>query len=516
MDALETTTSSIIDLLANTSDFLSTSTPKATTILPLEQCKELGIDLPGDASVHNNSAFSHIRCLEHAPTFSQSGMIRVIVLSAMAVVSLLGNIATMWNIQKNRKSKRVTRHTWSAIYSLIFHLSISDVLVTGFCIIGEAGWTYTVEWRAGEYACKLFKMFQMFSLYLSTNVMVLIGIDRWVAVKYPMKSLNTSRRCHRFLVIAYSISFLLSLPQYLIFRVAKGPFYEDFYQCVTHGFYSANWQEQLYTTFTLIFMFIIPLVILTGTYLSTFRTIAKSERIFRLEAPVEKCYRRTDSNRQRLIHKAKMKSLRISVVIVFAFIICWTPYYVMMIIFMFLNPDRRLSEDLQQGIFFFGMSNSLMNPLIYGAFQLWPNRKPFCHQRYVLLEGSTVLRRTLSTNMNQLAVNGHSPQLKTFNGSNHHKHNHEPLLAKTHSQGHDPPLNQTPSPPMTQRHSVEEISLMSLEKDLRSLDENVNQVNNAVNNKIKNGTTANRKNIIAASLLRLKILKFRQKNPTTL
>lgn len=62
--------------------------------------------------------------------------------------------------------------------------------------------------------------------------------------------------------------------QYLIFRVAKGPFFEDFYQCVTHGFYSAPWQEQLYTTFTLIFMFIIPLVILTGTYLSTFRTIA--------------------------------------------------------------------------------------------------------------------------------------------------------------------------------------------------------------------------------------------------
>lgn len=71
-----------------------------------------------------------------------------------------------------------------------------------------------------------------------------------------------------------------------------------------------------------------------------------SERIFRLEAPVEKCYRRTDSNRQRLIHKAKMKSLRISVVIVCAFIICWTPYYVMMIIFMFLNPDKRVSNVL--------------------------------------------------------------------------------------------------------------------------------------------------------------------------
>lgn len=136
-------------------------------------------------------------------------------------------------------------------------------------------------------------------------------------------------------------------------------------------------------------------------------------------------------------------------------------------------------------------------------------------------EGSTVLRRTLSTNMNQLAVNGinNSPQLlltkcsnvQTFGmGNHHHKFNNDmpPLLKTTEAQQFNPP-----SPP---RHSVEEISLMSLEKDLRSLDENVNQVN-TVNNKIKNGTSGNgRRNIIATSLLRLKILKFRQKNPTTL
>lgn len=76
--------------------------------------------------------------------------------------------------------------------------------------------------------------------------------------------------------------------------------------------------------------------------------------------------------RQQLINRAKIKSLRISVAIVAAFIICWSPYYVMMLTFMFLNPNRKLSDDLQSGIFFFGMSNSLVNPLIYGAFHLWP------------------------------------------------------------------------------------------------------------------------------------------------
>lgn len=55
----------------------------------------------------------------------------------------------------------------------------------------------------------------------------------------------------------------------------------------------------------------------------------------------------TQTNRQRLIHKAKMKSLRISVVIIIAFLICWTPYYVMMIIFLFWNPDKKVKRIIE-------------------------------------------------------------------------------------------------------------------------------------------------------------------------
>lgn len=79
--------------------------------------------------------------------------------------------------------------------------------------------------------------------------------------------------------------------------------------------------------------------------------------------------------RQQLIHRAKIKSLRISVVIVSAFIVCWSPYYVMMLMLVFVNPDREHSESLQSAIFCFGMSNSVVNPIVYGLFHLWPMRK---------------------------------------------------------------------------------------------------------------------------------------------
>lgn len=61
--------------------------------------------------------------------------------------------------------------------------------------------------------------------------------------------------------------------------------------------------------------------------------------------------------RRRLLEKAKKKSLMITVVIVAAFVVCWTPYYGMMFIFIFnLDPEQKITGDLQSAIFFFGES----------------------------------------------------------------------------------------------------------------------------------------------------------------
>ncbi|XP_046400496.1 gonadotropin-releasing hormone receptor-like [Ischnura elegans] len=107
------------------------------------------------------------------------------------------------------------------------------------------------------------------------------------------------------------------------------------------------------------------------------------------------------------MRRAKIKSLRISVVIVVAFVVWWTPYYTMMIMFMFLNPDKMVSEEMQSGIFFFGMSNSLVNPLIYGAFHLWrpgghksSYRSTGCNSVNFSRDGST--RRSTAANVSIL------------------------------------------------------------------------------------------------------------------
>lgn len=165
------------------------------------------IDLLARSTTYTLS--KNVTCLEHAPKLTNAVYLKVIVLAVMSVLSLVCNLATIYSIRKNRRKQRGC----STIYTLILHLSVADLLVTVFCMAGDAIWSYNVAWLWGNVACKMFKFLQMFSLYLSTFVLVLIGVDRFVAVRYPMRGLNTTQKCSRFVLLAWMLSFVLATPQ---------------------------------------------------------------------------------------------------------------------------------------------------------------------------------------------------------------------------------------------------------------------------------------------------------------
>lgn len=190
----------------------------AYNIWPIEKCIEANlINETADDAINLLELYTYngtqLKCLEHAPVLTKSVIVRASVLSAMAILSFFGNVATIISLKLGKRSRGRVRPSWTAIYSLIFQLSVADLLVTVFCIAGEAAWSFTVQWSAGNVMCKLFKFLQMFALYLSTFILVLIGVDRWLAVKYPMKSMATATRSGRLVVIAWVLSFLLSIPQ---------------------------------------------------------------------------------------------------------------------------------------------------------------------------------------------------------------------------------------------------------------------------------------------------------------
>ena len=71
----------------------------------------------------------------------------------------------------------------------------------------------------------------------------------------------------------------MRLLQLYLFNVARGPFREDFYQCVTHGKYTSIWQERLYSTVSVTLMYILPLVVMVTAYCMILYSVARKSRL---------------------------------------------------------------------------------------------------------------------------------------------------------------------------------------------------------------------------------------------
>eukprot|EP00095_Tigriopus_kingsejongensis_P001410 snap_masked-scaffold229_size244821-processed-gene-1.3 protein:Tk01410 transcript:snap_masked-scaffold229_size244821-processed-gene-1.3-mRNA-1 annotation:"neuropeptide receptor a21" len=377
---------------------------------------------------------NNVTCLRHAPVLTNTAEMRVWILAFMCIFSIFGNVLTVVAIYRDKHR--------TSLCTLILHLSIADCLVGFFCLGGEAIWTYTVSWNYGNILCKLLKFFQMLGLYASTFMVVVVGVDRWQAITHPLqRSQAGKRRFHSYIATAWSISIFLSLPQLLIFRVSKGPFIEEFYQCVTYGFYTARWQEQLYSIFNLVCNFIIPLVILILTCSSTLVRLKDNERGFhqpsappRSRAATASSYlTQAEQTRQKKMRRATRRSLQLSLYIVGAFLICWIPYYVVSMIIIFSPSPEKVPAMLLDGIFCFGMFNSLLNPIIYGAFHLW---KPSTSHSNGVTELKSV-RRKFSSKSSFLCQSSGTPNVMAGrpSASNRNAFNSPPNQGPTRNNG---------------------------------------------------------------------------------
>jgi len=99
---------------------------------------------------------------EAPPRATQLSVVQTVVLSVMFVVALVGNSATLARMYRMRRRR-------STINLLITHLATADLVVTFFCNVTEAVWTSTVQWLAGNAACKLIKFLQVDSMHASDN-----------------------------------------------------------------------------------------------------------------------------------------------------------------------------------------------------------------------------------------------------------------------------------------------------------------------------------------------------------
>ncbi|XP_014217432.1 gonadotropin-releasing hormone II receptor-like [Copidosoma floridanum] len=246
------------------------------------------------------------------------------------------------------------------------------------------GWRITVQWIAGNTACKVLQFFRAFGLYLSNNILICVSLDRYFAVLHPLRVNDARRRGKFMLSIAWILSTVYSVPQAIVFHVRRHPEVKNFTQCVTFESFPSDAVENLYNMCSMACMYFIPLATICWVYSKILGEISSKSRDNNPVATKSSSSgtrddsRSTHGSKMRLrrsdmssIERARSRTLRMTIKIVIAFIFCWTPYITMSLWYMIDRKSaERVNEMVQESLFIMAVSNSCANPLVYGCYTI--------------------------------------------------------------------------------------------------------------------------------------------------
>ncbi|XP_040562332.1 gonadotropin-releasing hormone II receptor isoform X1 [Gallus gallus] len=263
----------------------------------------------------------------------------------------------------------------SHIRVLLRHLAAADLLVTVVVMPLDAIWNITLQWRAGDLACRLLMYLRLLAMYASAFVTVVISLDRQAAILRPLAIARARCRNRAMLRAAWMLSAALAVPQLFLFHTITLHAPHNFTQCTTHGSFPQPWHETLYNMLSFSCLFLLPLLIMVCCYTRILLEISRrmGSSLFSSRDVPLRC---SGSN----IPRARLRTLKMSLVIVSSFILCWTPYYLLGLWYWFCPRamQQKVPPSLSHILFIFGLFNACLDPITYGLFTIPFRRRCGC------------------------------------------------------------------------------------------------------------------------------------------
>lgn len=249
------------------------------------------------------------------------------VLSVAFAAAVLGNVSVLLAVHR-------TRRKLSRMHLFMKHLSLADLVVAFFQVLPQLCWEVTFRFHGPDFLCRIVKHVQVLGMFASTYMMVMMTLDRYVAICHPLQTLRQpARRAHLMIGCTWACSLLLSSPQYFIFSLSEVRPGSAVYDCWGH--FVEPWGLRAYITWITVGIFLVPVLALVLCYGFICRTIWTNlkgkTRGKGAEAAQESTRTgilgRNSVSSVSTISRAKLRTVKMTFVIVVAYVVCWAPFF---------------------------------------------------------------------------------------------------------------------------------------------------------------------------------------------
>ncbi|XP_050796049.1 substance-P receptor [Gopherus flavomarginatus] len=266
--------------------------------------------------------------------------------SLIVIVAVVGNIVVMWIILAHKRMRTVTNY-------FLVNLAFAEASMAAFNTV--VNFTYGIhnEWYYGLLYCKFHNFFPIAAVFASIYSMTAIAVDRYMAIIHPLQPRLSATATKVVIIVIWSLALLLAFPQGYYSTTIQFP--NRVVCLVDWSEYDTRAYEKTYHFCVTVLIYLLPLLVIGCAYTVVGITLWASE------IPGD------SSDRYHEQVSAKRKVVKMMIVVVCTFAVCWLPYHIYFLL-RFFNPDWYQQKFIQQvylAVMWLAMSSTMYNPIIY-------------------------------------------------------------------------------------------------------------------------------------------------------
>ena len=278
-----------------------------------------------------------------------------IIFSLVALVGVIGNSLVVYVVASNENMR-------SPKNLLITNLAMADLIFLLIAApVASIAYASPHHWPLGNTYCKIFFTISYHTALVSVYTLVLISIDRFLAILYPIRSIKwrTNTNLLVAIICTWIILLLFCTPLFFSHSEMTTPSnnsYCDFRDNKPIDIFPQSWGWRWnvlqFKILFYIFGFMLPMLIMSRLYITIFNKLWNQNPVpGRSITSIQK-------NRQ---------VVKVFIVVVITFAVCWIPIHIVMILRalgMRTNTPPLLTIQLISHVL--ACLNSCLNPIIYG------------------------------------------------------------------------------------------------------------------------------------------------------